>query len=182
MKNKPTLLKKAYEIDFSKIEEGYLASEQWCYAKTRNEARNTLLAQIYYDEWQLKWEDEPITYLTIPIKRKDEYDLVLFDGKEIRRHQVSVIIEEKSRIKLLDDMLSDESIKYCYILKGGNYYRPNSCGYTAYQFRAGVYTKEEAVNDAKFCKELYIKPVSVDEHNRIINEEIETLTKNLIAL
>lgn len=94
--------------------------------------------------------------------------------------QIELILIERERIKELDNILNNDSIKYCYIKKRGEYYRPNSCGYTTYKFFAGVYTKEEAVSDAKSCNDLTIIPINVEEHNKYINTIISDLNTRLI--
>lgn len=175
------IIKKAYEVNFDKIEDGFLASDQWCYAENRNEAKKRLLDEIIYDDWKLKYCDEPVDYLTIPVVRCKALDLVEFKGKEIKRCRIEDIIEERNRHAELDKILNNPDVKFCYIVKAGVYYRPNNCGYTQYQQKAGVYEKEDAVKSAKSCGELWIRPIDIEEHNKIINAEIETLRKNLIA-
>lgn len=173
-------IKKAYKINFDKIEDGFLASGHWCYAENRNEAKKKLLNEIIYDEWKLKYCDEPINYLTIPVLRCKELDLVEFEGKEIKRCRIEDIIRERERHVELDKILNNPDVKFCYIVKAGVYYKPNNCGYTQDQQKAGVYEKEDAVKSAKSCDELWVRPINIEEHNRIINGEIEILRNNLI--
>jgi len=176
------LIKKGYKINFNKIEEGYLASEVVISAKTRNEARSLLSAKIYYESWKLKYSDKDVSYLNIPIKRAEEHDIVLFQGKEIARYKVEQLLREKERSLELDKILDNKDVVFCYIVKGGYYYKPNSCGYTSFQSRAGVYEKSDAVKDAKMCDELWVRPIDIEEHNRIINKEIEILQQGLIKI
>lgn len=86
---------------------------------------------------------------------------------------------ERRRLSKLDEILMNPSVKYCYIRKG-SYYRPNSCGYTDYKHKAGVYTKEDAVDHAKGCRDLSLEIVDVPEHNQMIQSEIQELQKRIL--
>ncbi len=175
------IIKKAYKVNFDKIEDGFLASDQWCYADSRNEARKRLLDKIIFDDWKLKYHDESVNYLTIPVVRCKDLDLVEFEGKRIKRCRIGDIIRERKRCAELDKILNNENIKFCYIVKAGVFYGPNHCGYTQYRQKAGIYEKEDAIKSAKSCNELSVRPIIIKEHNRIINAEIEALRKNLIV-
>lgn len=181
---KPTLaegfiLSKAYEIDFSKIEEGYLYSRSICYAENRNKAKSILLKNNIYEGLCLKGSDDEVGYLTIPVIRCKNADKVIFEGKEIVRNQIDDLINERERIAKLDEILNNNNIKYCYIIKG-SYYRPNSCGYTSFKHEAGVYTKDEAVKHAKSVREIRLEWCDVEEHNKIINQKIAEFQGRLL--
>lgn len=79
-----------------------------------------------------------------------------------------------------EKILKDAAITHCYIRKG-SYYRPNWCGYTDFQHRAGVYTKEEAVNHANKCNEITVVPINAKEHNDLLNAEIQDIQSRLLA-
>lgn len=178
--NTYNIIEKAYEINFNKISDGFLSDIKWCHAENRNKAKKKLLDEVYFDNWKLKYSDKPIDYLTIPIIRCKELDLIDFEGKQINRCKIDIIINERKRESELDDILNNPKIKFCYIVKSGFYYRPNSCGYTESRYEAGVYKKEDAVNEAKYCDELSIIPIDIENHNKMINEKIEILQKKLI--
>jgi hypothetical protein len=180
MENKYILVKKAYEINFSKIEEGYLACEQICYAETRGRAKTQLLDKIKYDDWKSNITGEPITYLNIPVRRCKIEDLYKFENCIYSLYQIEQILKERERIKELEDLFNNGNIGYCYIKKRGQYYCPNCCGYTDYIKYAGVYTKKEAIEEVKSCSELEVIPINVERHNSIINETINDLKTRLI--
>jgi hypothetical protein len=171
------LKQKAYEINFSKIDEGYLYSETICYAETIGQAKSILLKEI--DLAKLKHSDEDISYLNIPVIRCKKADKFEFEGEDICLWRIEVILSERERKAKLDLLLNDDSLKFCYIKKGG-YYRPNSCGYTDFRHRAGVYTKEEAVSHAKSCSDLTLIPIDIEEHNLMIQKEIDDLTTRVL--
>jgi hypothetical protein len=173
------LLKKSYKIDFTKISEGYLSCGESCYADSLNEAKVKLLKQIEYSSWELNSGNE-ITYLNIPVIRDQEGDLLEFQGQELTLFAIHDLIRAKERNDMLDAILQNEDAKFCYILKRGEYYRPNSCGYTSFISRAGIFTKEEAVIHAKSCAELALSIIDIPKHNEIINKEIEDLKLRLI--
>lgn len=170
---------KAYQIDLDRLDEGYLSDTIMCYANNINEAKKKLLQEIKYSNWKLKYSGAHITYLNIPIIRRKSDDKIMFDGKAVTEIEMNRILYKKERDLLLENILNDKSIKYCYIKKG-SYYRPNSSGYTDLKYRAGVYTKEESVQRAKSCNELTIIPIDIIEHNNMINSEISELSSRLL--
>lgn len=173
------LIQRAYKIDFDKIEEGYLASDQICHADNINKAKSILLGQISYENWKLKYLDKEITYLTIPVKRYPEGDWYEFEGEKLPLFGIQSILDERERILKLNQILENDNVKYCYIKKG-NYYRPNSSGYTDYAIWAGVYPKEDAVRAAKSCRDINLITINIDDHNAMINKEIENLKTRLL--
>lgn len=177
------LLEKAYEIDFSQIEEGYLYCERVCYAENRNQAKSKLLSGIRKDYETLisKKTDKEVDYLTIPVIRCKEGDKYDFEGQSLTIRRIEEILSERERIKALDEILSDETIEFCYIKKG-SYYRPNSCGYTDHKIFAGVYPKKEAISHARGVREIKIIPINIDEHNLMIENEINDLRSRLIGV
>lgn len=86
-------------------------------------------------------------------------------------------LKRTNRLKKIED---DPRITHCYIRKSGYYYRPKHCGYTEYQTDAGVYTKEVALSEARFCGEVDIIPIDVRMHNFEINRKIDDLKTRLI--
>jgi hypothetical protein len=174
-----TIVKKAYEIDLDKLDEGYLFSPTICYAENANKAKSKLLKDVQHHDWTLKYSYEVLNYLNIPVKRCKSADKVIFEGKEVTRCSIKEIIEERERIARLDEILNNPNIIYCYIRKG-SYYRPNSCGYTSHLEEAGVYPKEEAVKHAKSVREIRIEWCDVQEHNQRINDKIRDLTRRLL--
>jgi hypothetical protein len=176
MKNKE-LIEKAYELDFSKIDEGYLYSEEIVYAYTRGLAKSALLSRCQYENIELNSGDE-MTFLNVPIRRCKQYDKFLFEGERITSERYKSILQQRARWAKLDQMLID--YRYAYIMKRGTYYLPGSCGYTAIRERAGLYTISEAVMEAKGCDEIFLEPVDIEVHNKMIQKEIESLREKII--
>ena len=172
------LLKKVYQVDCSQIDEGYLYDQKVSYAETRGKAKTELLKEIEGAKIQHTLED--VTYLNIPIERYKRLDLLDFNGKEMTIGEIENHLAEEKREQKLEEILNNESIKYCYIVKSG-YYRPNRCGYTDYKHRAGVYTKEEAVLEAKSCGAVRVEVIDIEEHNKRIQDEIQDLKSRIIT-
>lgn len=171
---------KAWEVDFIKVDEGFLYAQQYCYAENVNKAKSILLKQIEDFDVRLIGELRNVTYTNIPIKRCQSLDKFIFDGKPMTKRQIEDLKREKKRNAELDRILKDKEVSHCYIKKRGQYYRPNSCGYTDFQHRAGVYEKQYAVSSAVKCHDLVVVPINTFEHNQIIKDEIADLKTRLI--
>ena len=77
-------------------------------------------------------------------------------------------------------ILKSKKITHCYIRKNGSYYMPNACGYTEFKHMAGVYTKEDAVDSADKCKELYLVPIDNVAHNKMIMDKVQEIATRYI--
>lgn len=175
------IVKKCWKIDLDKIDEGFMYSGVSVHADSRNEAKTKLLHEIRYDEWKIRFTREEVNYINIPVIRSKAGDIVLFEGNEIKKWEVNHVLSERKRFVELDKILENPGVQFCYIMKRGSYYAPNSNGYTDYKFKAGVYTKEEAVQDAKSCNELRIIPINIEEHNSILNKMIKDIESRIIT-
>ena len=183
MKNiekKTKLLKKAYEIDLSRIDEGYLWSEKYCYANSIGKAKKLLLAEIRYDDMVHNVTGKEITFLNIPVRRMKSMDLYEFEGAELKLHEIIDKLNRRKRHADLDEILNDKNISHCYIMKRGTYYAPNCCGYVSRSTEAGVYEKADAVQQAKSCDELTLVPINNEEHNRRIRESVSSFESRII--
>jgi hypothetical protein len=170
-------VQKAYQIDFSRIEEGFLYSQTFTLADTRSKARTKLFKMS--DGMQL-YNGKELTIMNLPMIRCPQEDLYEFEGQKISQEKLEYLLKKRKRWAILDNILNDTDIEFCYIKKRGSYYRPHSCGYTDFQHRAGVYPKSEAVSNGKSCDELDIIPINTQEHNQMIKSEIEDLQTRLL--
>lgn len=172
-------IKKAYQVDLSKIEEGYLYSDLIIHADNRNQAKSHLLSENKYEGLRLRGSDDEVTYLTIPVIRAKECDKYIFESQEKTKHEIDEILYERKREAKLNSFLTDPKITHCYIRKG-SYYRPNSCGYTDYKHLAGVYSIKEGVSDAKSCRDIYLEIIDVEKHNNMVIDMINELKSRII--
>jgi len=173
---------KCYEIDFSKIDEGYLSCETFCQAETVGKAKSLLMEQIRHDSWKLKYSNEDVAYLNIPVKRSKENDIYDFEGVNMVMSIIRIKLRERQRVDELNTVLNDESIKYCYIKKRGLYYLPTSSGYTERITQAGVFEKVCAVGSAKSCDEIIIVPINIFDHNQRIANEVKELNSRILII
>ena len=92
---------KAYELDLSKLSEGFLSSEIVVHAENRNKARHLILEKVKYDGWKLYKTDEGLTYLNIPVMRCKCADKVYFEYKIVNKGEIKFILEKERYKKVL---------------------------------------------------------------------------------
>lgn len=177
---KPVLKEKAYKINFDKIQDGFLYSKKTCIAESLNQAKQILLKEVRYEDMMLSRDEELLTYMNIPVVRCPEYDLVVHRGEVVRRGDIEAIEEEIKNQAELNSIKDNPKIEYCYIKKGGLYYRAESRGYTEYIKYAGVYEKLDAIKSALHCRDLKVVPIDIKEHNIMITQAIRELSRNHI--
>ncbi len=162
------IIQKGYELNLSKIDEGYLCSPVVVTAYNRGKAKVAMFQKIGYDGLKLAWsQGEGITFLNMPIRRNKEADVVEFEGTEMKRYKIEQILRDRDKEAEWQKVLNDPSITHCYIKKG-NYYRPNYSGYTDFRHRAGIYTKQDAIGCCRSCGDLWVLPIDNNEHNAYI--------------
>lgn len=176
------LVKKAYGIDFRKIEEGFLFDSDsfTTHAQTRNKAKTKLLKKTYCENICLSNEDNEVTYLDIPVVRMKHLDLYRFKEKEMTLSEIKESIRISEENDKIEGFLRDSKITHCLIMKRGLYYSWNYSGYTSFECYAGVYLKKEAVSYCKNEPELTCVAINNDEHNEMILNQVARLKKGLI--
>lgn len=170
---------KAWIINANDFEEHWYAPQDFIYAESEGQAKTKAL-RIVCDGDYARADKEDWTFTNIKIRRAKDGDKYLFEGQELTQDRIEEIVADRERSERLEKMLLDPKITHCHIRKGGNYYRPNSCGYTEFKCWAGVYTIEEGVSHANGCKDLRLEIIDVKEHNEMIAKEIESLKTRLI--
>ena len=171
------LKEKAYVINNSNLSEPWFSDPEPSYG-TRGKAKLEILGR--HDGHNLDGGEE-IDFLNIKIRRSKEDDKYLFDGNIVSLSEIKGIKDKIKRKKYLKRLISDKKTTHCYIRKG-SYYRPNSCGYTDMRHRAGVYTIEEGVSHATSCRDLDLVVIDIEEHNKMMQKEIEELSSRLIII
>jgi len=175
------MVSKCWRLNLSKIEDGFFHSEFYGYATDRGKAKNDILKQIKYETMVDTDSGSEITLFNIPVLRAKEMDMYSFEKKELTLESIEKIKTERKRVSDLNEILDNDSVKFCYVKKGYSYYCDNSCGYTTYKTNAGVYTKKEAFDEALSCDKLTIIPIDIELHNASIKEKIEFYQKRLIV-
>ena len=172
------IVEKGYELNLDKVYRGFRFGEVIVQAESRGKAKSKIWEELKYNI-PLNWNKEEFTFLNLPIRRCKEADIVEFEGKNLPRWRAETAIKVKEHNDKLDELLKS-GYTHCHIIKRGNYYCDNMCGYTGIREKAGVYTIKEGVNHARNILELHISPIKIEEHNKRINEEIDKLKKRLI--
>ncbi|MFT6125759.1 MAG: hypothetical protein ACJAVA_000200 [Flavobacteriaceae bacterium] len=170
---------KAYELNLDKIEEGYRYDSVIAYGETRGKAKSKIWEEIENYGYGPLYFDGELTFLNLPIRRAKEYDKIEFEGKLKTKREIEEIEVDRKRIAKLNSFLNNTEITHCYIQKG-SYYRPGSCGYTSFKSRAGVYTIKEGVSHARSCEDIWLEIIDINEHNKMLKDEIESLKSRLV--
>lgn len=89
--------------------------------------------------------------------------------------------EETKKIEL-QKILDDKSIEYCFIKKGGLYYRDNFCGYTDKPLEAGLYLKLIAIEHIDGVGGAWIEPITNKDYNLLLDDEILRLLNKSVEL
>ena len=82
-------------------------------------------------------------------------------------------MNEADQNTAIEDHLGIE--RQFHLLKGGYYYRENSCGYTSQLTEAGLYSKEEAESSLRGCDELQMVEVRKTNYCNDLNAMHEAI-------
>lgn len=178
------LVEKAWEISRSHFNSWEYPDEVF-YSDNRNSARYQALRSLKENGWDEDRWGEQFTYKKLKVVRTPEYDKFMFEGELKTQKQIDIILEWREWVRETDQLLSDNPGAYCYIKKGGYYYKPNSCGYTEFTANAGIYPIEKAAKIVKSCSlSDHMRMIVIDkkEHNDMILEKITELQSKLIVV
>lgn len=146
------------------------------YGKTASNAKSNATE---WKNWEIV-EGVPPKYTDLKCRRAQLYDKISYKDRIIKRKEFEYEKSKEKHNDKLNQILLDETIKYCYIYKRGSYYMPNYCGYTSFIHQAGVYEKKKAVRHAMNIIEIILEPINIEKHNELINGEIHKLEEKLI--
>lgn len=145
------IIKKAYQVWAKDLSEPFYYNEIVGYGNTPGEAKS--------DAWNnsdLKYADKlygggDVTFLDLKVKRVKEYDVVEFEGKEVKRYEIEKLEWMRNRdeesLKLTTE--NPDSLFLVYNASYGSYWGSNNCGYTSKRYMAGRYSGEEAYKIVK---------------------------------
>jgi hypothetical protein len=182
--------KKAYQVNPVNLDHshefvarGYIYDS--FYAANEKEAR--LKALKHLDNYGVDEDncDNPLTYITVKVKRYTDNDLFMDNGVLKTKSRIEADQRRQERDAGFRKLLDDHPNGYALIRKGGYFYRPNSCGYTEFRTEAGIYTLTRAVNECLGMSDSeYMRPELIDiaEHNKIILAKIDELKTKLIEV
>jgi len=185
------IIKKAWKISVKDLSEPWYFEDVYVNCETRGEARSKGLAEMRnLDAEKLKesrYDDTEIVYTDIIAHRAKEYDTILFEDKEMKRHQIEKHIWCKERDqKALDLTVSnpnDLAVVWAGCYRG--YWGANRSGYSDDIIFSGKYTTLEAyeiVRGSDYGRQETVRLLNVAEFNANIDNEVEKLQKQMDRL
>lgn len=176
------LIEKAWKIYADDLDEPWHVPNEVFYGRTRGKAKVQAWAAIAYDGFKNTMGEE-ITFLNLKLSRCKKMDRYQVGQEVLTLAEIEYRKRKKEWDEKLDAMINATPEGKAYIMRKGYFYRPNNCGYTEKRTHAGVYSIQEAVQEAKGCSlhdYMDVILIDINEHNQRINKEIESLQSRLI--
>lgn len=146
MSKKYKIVKKAWVLNPSNLEEPYFCDTDEVFLGTRGQAKQYLFR--HNDAAKVLKTGEDISYLNVKVSRKRSHDKIMYNGAVISRFEI-VKYERIEKLKNLD------KTKMYYIQDARSYvgnamlfWAKNSAGYTCELSRAHKYSYLEIVNSS----------------------------------
>lgn len=173
---------KAYRLDLGKISEPWFVENNVVYAENASKAKSLLWNSIKQDDLRLS-NYKDITFLNLPVIRDKDSDKVLFESLYLTRQEIEAITDTRARDQSHYTLLENNREGFCYIKKGGYYYRPGSAGYTEYIIDAGIFSIQQAVVEVVGCSlDSHIRAILINkfDHNTMIQNKIKELQQRIL--
>lgn len=135
------IIKKAWSINPSNIEEPWFVDTDLIYYGTRGQAKYKAL--VDYDTCNVVDSDEWLTYLTIRVQRRKECDIVDYHGRHIKRYEIANVEREIRIQNLPEDKSYYIQDRRSFLGNSVVWWALNGCGYTSDITKAQKYTKDE---------------------------------------
>lgn len=185
---KEQIIKKAWKISVKDLSEPWYFEDVYVNCETRGEARSKGLTEMRnLGATKLVDYDTEVYYTDIIAHRVKEYDTILFEDKEMKRHQIEEHIWCKERDqKALDLTVSnpnDLAVVWAGCYRG--YWGANRSGYSDDIIFAGKYSIQEAydiVIGSDYGRQETVRLLNVAEFNANINTEVIKLQKQIDRL
>jgi len=187
---KEQLIKKAWKISVKYLSEPWYFEDVYVNCETRGEARSkglTEMINLGASKIVGYLEDNDIYYTDIIAHRVKDYDTILFEGKEMKRHAIEKHIWCKERDqKALDLTISnpnDLAVVWAGCYRG--YWGANRSGYSDDIIFAGKYDVKEAyeiVRGSDYGRQETVRLLNVEEFNTNIDTEVAKLQKQMDRL
>ena len=177
------LKEKAWSLNAAACSEPWHVDDGFVvYASTRNKARSIMVKQCLSEGFTDVGGND-FTYKNVPISRCNRFDKYLYRGEVLTLVRIQERQATEKHYAEADKLVVDNPNGFAYIKKGGYYYGPNHCGYTERLTDAGVYDIKEAARCVKGCglrDHMFVIPIKIEEHNKMIEEKIAELKSKLI--
>jgi len=188
---KEEIIKKAWKISVKNLEEPWHYNDVIISAETRGQARSEGLTEMRNlgatKLVDYKYDDTEVYYTDIIAHRAKEYDTILFEGKEMKRHAIEKHIWCRERDqKALDLTVSnpnDLAVVWAGCYRG--YWGSGRSGYSDDIIFAGKYDVKEAyeiVRGSDYGRQETVRLLNVEEFNANIDTEVEKLQKQMDRL
>ena len=177
--NNLPVFEKGWKLNTIDFEEPWYYEDFYCNAENASKAKSKFLSKYKYDLPDELLNGEKINFLNLKVLRDnevDKFEIILKNEIQIlTRFRLKSELEELKRLSILNEIINNNSIKYVFINKNGNYYGENSKGYfSKVDFELiGIYDKKDVYEHACSVREIILEPITIEEYNKIINEKIE---------
>jgi len=185
------IIKKAWKISVKDLSEPWYFEDVYVNCETRGEARSQGLQEMCnLGAEKLKesrYDDTDLRYIDIIAHRSKDYDTILFEGKEMKRHQIEKHIWCKERDQKAYELTVSNPNDLAVVYAGvyGSYWGSNRSGYSDSIVFAGKYDVREAydiVRGSEYSRQETVKLLNVEKFNLGIEEKIEKLQKEIDRL
>nr|DAI89626.1 MAG TPA: hypothetical protein [Caudoviricetes sp.] len=188
---KEQIIKKAWKISIKDLSEPWYFEEVYVNCETRGEARSKGLTEMRnLGAEKLKesrYDSSEINYTDIIAHRVKDYDIILFEGEEMKRHAIEKHIWCKERDQKALDLTVSNPNDLAVVWAGcyGSYWGANQSGYSDDIIFAGKYKTLEAyeiVRGSDYGRQETARLLNVEEFNSNIDNEVEKLQKQIDRL
>lgn len=188
MKSNFEIVEKAYQC-YADIEEAeYYFSDGGPIetGKTKGEVKNKAFIS-YFESNRMKYTGEDVQYKDIKARRVPDYDIVIYNGKNMSRKSAENNIKEKERDENIKKLRDENPGALAVVWNGsyGTYWGDNRCGYNSSLCKAGIYSIEEAANiviGSSIDRDEKVIIVTNNDINSSVDEEIQALEKKISYL
>jgi len=122
-------VEKGYQINFSRVEDVDQYTKHHIddtfSAVNEKEARREALRILHENGVENDYLGDPLTYISVQVKRFPELDRFMISGKLRTRHEISYDKEKEDRDNGFLKLLEENPDAWAFIRKGGYYYQPN---------------------------------------------------------
>jgi hypothetical protein len=184
------LIKKSWKISAKNLSEPWNYDDITVLADTRGEARSKGLSELIYlcaEKSVNCLEDSTLYYTDIIATRYKERDIILYEGREIKRYQLKNYLWQKERDEnaLQLTITNPDALAAVYNGSYGSFWGANRSGYSDSIIFAGKYSTQEAYNIVKgsdYSRQETVRLLDIEELNKNIDSQITTKQKEIDRL
>lgn len=190
---KEQIISKAWKISAKDLNEPWHYNDVIVIAENRGEARSKGLQEMCnlgaekQKDYLDKYADTDLAYTDIIAHRYKDYDLILFEGEEIKRNRLEskLWIRERDQKALQLTITNPNDLAVVWAGCYSAYWGANRSGYSDDIIFSGKYSTQEAyeiVRGSDHGRQETVKLLNVEEFNTKINTEVEKLQNQIDRL